>query len=51
MLDLNKPINQYGRTPFMVGALLCFVGALLAFCVRKPEADSTAENILTGAGV
>jgi MFS family permease len=51
MLDLNKPINQYGRTPFMVGALLCFVGALLAFCVRKPEADSTVENILTGAGV
>jgi DHA1 family tetracycline resistance protein-like MFS transporter len=51
MLDLNKPISQYGRTPFMVGAILCFVGALLAFCVRKPEADSTPENILTGAGV
>jgi DHA1 family tetracycline resistance protein-like MFS transporter len=48
MLDLNKPIAEYGRTPFLVGALLCFIGALLAFCVKKPAADRSVEPIPIG---
>ena len=39
MFDLGKPLTQYARTPFVVGALLCFVGAVLAFCVKKPAED------------
>jgi MFS transporter, DHA1 family, tetracycline resistance protein len=45
MLDLKKPITEYGRTPFLVGALLCFIGALLAFCVKKPARDRSVQNI------
>jgi MFS family permease len=45
MLDLKKPVSEYGRTPFLVGALLCLVGAVLAFCVKKPAEDRSIENI------
>src|SRR5450755_3839487 len=45
MLDLKKPITEYGRTPFFVGALLCFIGALLAFCLKKPAGDRSVENV------
>ena len=45
MFDLRKPISEYGRTPFLVGALLCFIGAILAFCVKKPAGDRSAEDI------
>ena len=48
MLDLNKPITEYGRTPFLVGAFLCFIGALLAFCVKKPAGDQSVEPIPIG---
>ena len=51
MLDLNKPITEYGRTPFFVGALLCLIGAALAFCVKKPAADRSVENIPVGSSV
>jgi len=45
MLDLGKPIAEYGQTPFLAGALLCFIGALLAFCLKKPAADRSVENV------
>ena len=45
MLDLKKPLSEYGRTPFFVAALLCLIGALLAFCLKKPASDRTPENI------
>jgi MFS family permease len=45
MFDLRKPISEYGRTPFLVGALLCFIGAILAFCVKKPAGDRSIENV------
>jgi DHA1 family tetracycline resistance protein-like MFS transporter len=45
MLDLPKPVTQYGRTPFLMGALLCLTGAALAFCVKKPAEDRSTENI------
>jgi MFS transporter, DHA1 family, tetracycline resistance protein len=45
MLDLKKPVTAYGRTPFFVGALLCFVGALLAFCIKEPARDRSVENV------
>lgn len=48
MFDLRKPVTEYGRTPFLVGALLCFVGALLAFCVKKPPQDHSPEDIAVG---
>lgn len=51
MLDLKKPIAEYARTPFLVGALLCFVGALLAFCLRRPADDQTLEAIAVGSNV
>jgi len=49
MMDLHKPLAEYGRTPFFVGALLCFVGAILAFCLKKPAADRSVETIPLGA--
>jgi DHA1 family tetracycline resistance protein-like MFS transporter len=51
MLDLQKPMTEYGRTPFLVGALLCFIGALLAFCVKKPAGDRSVENVPTVSSV
>jgi MFS family permease len=48
MFDLRKPISQYARTPFLVGALLCFVGAIFAFCVKKPAEDRSIEDIAPG---
>jgi multidrug resistance protein len=45
MFDLRKPIAEYGRTPFLVGAFLCFIGALFAFCLRKPAQDRSIEDI------
>lgn len=51
MLDQSKPVNEYGRTPFLVGALICFVGAILAFCVRKPADDRSIENIRVASSV
>src|SRR3954468_6661479 len=51
MLDLHKPIANYGESPFTVGALLCVIGALLAFCLRKPAADRMPETIPVGSSV
>ena len=48
MFDLRKPLGQYARTPFLVGALLCVVGAILAFCVKKPAEDRSADDIAPG---
>lgn len=45
MLDLRKPAGEYGRTPFLVGAFLCFIGAVLAFCVKKPAEDRSVADI------
>jgi len=45
MFDLRKPIAEYGRTPFLVGAFLCLIGALLAFCVKKPAADRSTDDL------
>lgn len=46
--DLSKPIAQYGYTPFLAGAFLCFIGAIFAFCFKKPVADRTTEDIAVG---
>ena len=51
MLDLKKPVIEYGRTPFCIGGLLCFIGAVLAFCVKKPEGDRSVETIPVGSSV
>ena len=48
MFDLQKPVAEYGRTPFLVGAFLCFIGALLAFCVKKPAEDRLVEDMAVG---
>jgi MFS family permease len=48
MFNVRKPISQYARTPFLVGAVLCFVGAILAFCVKKPAEDRSADDIAPG---
>ena len=47
MFDIPKPISQYGYTPFLAGALLCFIGAIFAFCFKKPAADKSPDNIST----
>src|SRR6195256_458881 len=44
MLDLNKPVTEYSRTPFFVGALLCLIGAILAFCIKMPAEDRSIED-------
>ena len=51
MFDLPKPISNYGRTPFFVAALICFVGAILAFCVKKPAGDRSIENVPAVSGI
>jgi len=43
--DLGKPVAHYGYTPFIAGALLCFIGAIFAFSVRKPAADRSPDDI------
>jgi DHA1 family tetracycline resistance protein-like MFS transporter len=48
MFDLRKPLTQYALTPFLVGAFLCLVGAVLAFCVKKPAEDRSADDIAPG---
>jgi len=51
MLDLNKPLSHYGETPFYAGALLCLIGAVLAFCLKSPAADRVPETIPVGSSV
>jgi multidrug resistance protein len=48
MFDLRKPLAQYARTPFLIGALLCFIGIVLAFCVKKPAEDRSPADIAPG---
>jgi len=50
MFDLGKPLTQYARTPFIVGALLCFIGSGLAFCVKKPAGDRSIEDVPVASG-
>lgn len=45
MFDLGKPLTQYARTPFLIGSVLCFIGAVLAFCVKKPAEDRSTDDI------
>ena len=45
--DLRKPVAQYGYTPFLAGAALCFIGALFAFSFKKPAADKSPDDIST----
>jgi hypothetical protein len=51
MFDLHKPLRHYGDTPFYAAALLCLIGAVLAFCIRKPRADKVPETIPLGSTV
>jgi MFS family permease len=46
--DLRKPLAQYGYTPFLAGAALCFIGAIFAFCFNKPAKDRSTEDIAVG---
>lgn len=46
--DLAKPIAQYGYTPFLAGAALCFIGAIFAFCFKKPAADKSTDDVAVG---
>ncbi len=51
MLDLKKPLVEYGRTPFLVAALLCLIGALLAFCLKRPATDRSLQAVPVGSNV
>lgn len=51
MFDIGKPLASYGRTPFVAGAALCFVGAIFAFCVKRPAADFSPDTIPVGSSV
>ncbi|MFN2477408.1 MAG: MFS transporter [Chthoniobacterales bacterium] len=51
MQDMHGPLERYGRTPFFAGAMLCVVGAVLAFCLKKPAADLMPETIPAGSSV
>ena len=51
MLDLKKPLSEYGRTPFLVATLLCLIGALLAFCLRRPADDQSIAAVPAGSNV
>src|SRR3977135_3624787 len=49
MLDLKKPLSEYGRTPFLVAAFLCLIGTLLAFCLKRPKDDQSIAGIPVGS--
>jgi len=51
MFDLGKPASRYGETAFFAAAGLCLIGAVLAFCLRKPAADRVPGTIPVGASV
>jgi multidrug resistance protein len=51
MLDLHKPATRYGETAFYAASLLCVIGAVLAFCIRKPAGDRVPETIPVGSSV
>jgi multidrug resistance protein len=51
MLDLEEPVAQYGRTPFVVAAFLCLIGAVLAFCLKRPADDRSGEAVPIGSNV
>jgi len=51
MLDLQKPITQYGRTPFFAAALICLIAVALAFCLKKPAGDRSVENVAAVSSV
>jgi hypothetical protein len=46
--DLRKPIEHYGYTPFLAGAVLCFIGAVFSFCFKKPAHDRSPDNVAVG---
>ena len=50
-LDLQKSVSHYGQTPFMAGAFLCLIGAVLAFCLKRPIGDQSLEAISISSGV
>jgi DHA1 family tetracycline resistance protein-like MFS transporter len=50
MLDLGKPLTQYARTPFVVGALFCLVGTVLAFCIKNSAGDRSIEDVPVASG-
>jgi MFS family permease len=43
MRDLARPISEYARTPFFVGAVISAVAVLVAFCVRQPAGARSVE--------
>jgi multidrug resistance protein len=51
MLDLHKPTTRYGETAFFAAALLCLIGAVLAFCIKKPADDRVPTSIPVGSNV
>jgi MFS family permease len=51
MFDLRKPVSHYGETPFYAAAFLCFIGVVLAFCLKRPRADDVPETIPVGSSV
>lgn len=51
MRDLVKPAARYGETPFYAAAVLCIIGAVLAFCLKRPRADRVPETIPVGSSV
>ncbi|MEP6808670.1 MAG: MFS transporter [Chthoniobacterales bacterium] len=51
MLDLHKPLSHYGETPFYAAALLCVVGSVLAFYIKRPRLDRVADTIPAGSTV
>jgi multidrug resistance protein len=51
MFDLGKPVSRYGETAFIAAAGLCFIGVVIAFCLKKPAADRVPETIPVGSSV
>ena len=51
MFDVGKPLSRYGEAAFFAAAGLCFIGALLGFCLKKPAGDRIPETIPVGSSV
>ncbi|MBA2431052.1 MAG: MFS transporter [Chthoniobacterales bacterium] len=51
MFDLNKPTARYGETAFYAAAVICLIGAAIAFCLKRPPADRVPGTIPVASSV
>jgi MFS transporter, DHA1 family, tetracycline resistance protein len=51
MFDVGKPDARYGESAFFAAAGICLLGAVCAFCLRKPAAPVIVETAPAASNV